>query len=339
MNIKQVVGLSLLSVAIAASLGGCGEKGEKGEAATSKPTQVAAKVNKDEITVHQLNLELSRMANANPDQAKQAAGQVLKSLVDQQLLVQKAIEDKLDRDPEVVQTLESVRRQVLAQAYLKHAIANMPEPGDTEISDYYNKHPELFAERRIYQLQEMIIQVTPENTEQVKTRLAKSKNLAELGEWLKAQKIPARIGQSVKTAEQLPLELLPRLHQMKAGQALSLASGSQLNVLHVVGTQSQPVDLEKARPMIQTYLDNAKKREAAEAAVKKLREAAKIEYMGEYVELGKEPAAEAKPAAVEAPAQPPAPEAAAPAAPAPEAPADVAPIDKGAIEKGMQGLK
>ncbi|MCS6787312.1 MAG: SurA N-terminal domain-containing protein, partial [Thiobacillaceae bacterium] len=114
MNRTAVPALSALTLALALTLTGCGEKA--GEEA--KVTQVVAKVGKDEITVHQLNFELGRLAgnlpaNLTPEQRKQTANQVLRGLVDQQLLMQKAIEDKLDRDPKVVQTLESARRQVL----------------------------------------------------------------------------------------------------------------------------------------------------------------------------------------------------------------------------------
>jgi 3-deoxy-D-manno-octulosonate 8-phosphate phosphatase KdsC-like HAD superfamily phosphatase len=142
--------------------------------------------------------------------------------------------------------------------------------------------------------------------------------------WLKAQNIPARAGQSTKTAEQLPLELLPKLHQMKDGQAITFAVPGALNILILAGSQSQPLTQEQAKPMIERFLGNNKKREAAEAQVKLLRDKAKIEYMGEYKDAAKAPAAAA----------------AAPAAPAPAAPAaQPAGVDAKAIEQGVSGLK
>lgn len=292
MQMNYRIGLSLLALSITLLVSGCGDKMDAKDKAK---TQVAAKVNKDEITVHQLNYELSKLGNLNPEQAKMAANPVLVSLVDQQLLVQQALADKLDRDPLVMQSLEAARRKILAQALIQKMTANQPAPGDAELTDYYNKNPALFAERRIYRLQEINVPVTPENVEQVKAQLQQTNNLGAFIEWLKSQNIAARAGQSTKTAEQLPLEMLPRLHQMKDGQAMTFAGPGTFNVVVVAGSQTQPLTMEQAKPMIQRYLDNAKKRELAATELKRLKAAAKIEYLGQFVDAGKQPAAAVEP--------------------------------------------
>jgi EpsD family peptidyl-prolyl cis-trans isomerase len=330
---KRYVGTCILATAVAMSLYGCGEKKEGEE---PKASQVAAKVDGDEITVHQLNHEVTKLGNVNPEQAQQIANQVLKGLVDQTLLMNKAIEEKLDRDPEVLQTLESNRRQILAQAYLQRHTDNAAKPTDAEISDYFNQHPELFSERRIYRLQEISVQVTPQNVEAVKKQLAASKNLGDFAQWLKANSIPARAGQSVKTAEQLPLEILPRLHKLKDGQALTLQANNSLNILVLAGSQTQPMAREQATQVIERYLTNARKRELAEAELKKLRDAAKVEYLGAYADAGKVQTPAPAAAAPQATPQPA--EGAAPAAAPAPAPAGGAPMDQNALEQGLKGL-
>lgn len=298
MHTMNRIGLSALALALGLALGGCGDKKE--DKATTP--QVAAKVNGAAITVPQLDNELAKLGKLSPDQTKKAANQVLKSMVDQQLLLQRAIEDKLDADPQVVLALDAARRQILVQAYIQKLPAGQAKPSDAEIADYYAKHPELFGERRIYRLQEINVQVTPANKEAVKAQLAQSKNLNDFVQWLKAQNIPARVGQSTKTAEQLPLEILPRLHQMKDGQAMTLASPHSLNIIVVAGSQTQALTQEQAKPVIERFIANTKKREAAEAELKKLKEKAKVEYLGEYADAGKEgapaqPAMQAQPEA------------------------------------------
>ena len=292
MNTPRRIAGSALALALGLALGGCGDKPGQGGA-------VAAKVTAGEISVPQVEHEVAKLGKLSPEQQKQAANQVLKSMVDQQLLVQKALETKLDKDPQVALSLESARRQVLVQAYVQKLTESLAKPGDTEIADYYAKHPELFAERRVYRLQEIQVQAKPDNVEAIKAQLAQNQNLNDFVQWLRAQNIPARIGQSAKAAEQLPLEILPKLHQMKEGQAMTLAGPGSLNILIVAGVQSQPITQEQARPMIERFIGNAKKREAAEAELKKLREAAKVEYLGAFAEAGKAPAQPASPPALQ----------------------------------------
>lgn len=328
MELKRYIGMTILAAAVAVSLAGCGDKEEGGEA---KASQVAAKVNGDEITVHQLNHEVSKLGNVNPDTAQKVANQVLKGLVDQTLLMQKAIEEKMDRDPQVLQTLEANRRQILAQAYIQRHAGGDAKPAETEITEYYNNHPELFSERRVYRLQEISVQVTPENVDSVKAELTGSKNLGDFAQWLKANNIPARAAQSVKAAEQLPLEILPRLHKLKDGQAMTMQTGNSLNILVVAGSQTQPIERDKATEVIERYLVNAKKRETAENELKKLREAAKVEYLGAYVDAGKEQTAPTQ--QPETPPQTPAAPVQAPATPTEHG------LDSNALEKGLSGLK
>lgn len=299
MNINHRIGMSALALAMAVSFYGCDKKAEEG-------AEAAAKVNGEAISVTMLEHEVKKLGEMAPEQRQKAANQVLKNLVDQDLLMQKAVADKLDQDAAVKMALDVARRQILSQAYVEKVTANVAQPTEQEVADYFNQHPELFSERRIYRLQEISIQVTPENAESVKTQLSGTHSLDDFIQWLKDQKIPARINQTTKAAEQLPTELLPRLAQMKDGQAMTVKVPNALNILVVAGSQSQPVTLEQAKASIERFVVNNKKREAAAAALKDIRAQAKVEYLGAYAELGKEeaksetkPETEAKPEATE----------------------------------------
>lgn len=281
MHISNRIGLSVLAVTVAVLFSGCDKQaGPAGEA--------AAKVNGSVISTALVEYEVKKLGNLGPEQQAQAGRQVLRNLVEQDLLVQKAMADKLDQDAAVQTALEIARRQILSQAYVEKLTANVAKPTDQEIADYFAKHPELFSERRIYRLQEISIKVTPENTEAVKAQLAGVKRLDDFVQWLKAQNIPTRISQTDKPAEQLPTELLPRLAQLQDGQAMTVQAPGLLNVLVRAGSQLQPVTLEQARASIERFITNSRKREMAAAALKDLRAQAKIEYLGAYADMAKE---------------------------------------------------
>jgi len=118
-------------------------------------TQVAARVNADEITVHQVNDVLARSPNITPEAAAQAKREILDRLIDQQLAKQKAIENKLDRSPKVMRNIEAARSEILARAFQEHVAASLTKPAPVEVHEYYKQHPELFAQRKVFNLEEL----------------------------------------------------------------------------------------------------------------------------------------------------------------------------------------
>ena len=317
-----------LPLLIAALVAGCGDKKDEGATDEKSPSQVAAKVNDTELTVHQVNYALQQVPNLDKDQSKAASLQVVRNLVDQEVLAQKALSDKLDRDPMVVQALDAARRQILAQVYMARKLGTPAEPSDAEVSSYFDKHPELFAKRKIYRLQELAIKAPKEKHEAIRAELAASKTLNDFAEWLKKEELPVKAAQGVKPAEQLPIEMLSKLAEMPDGQAMMVNIPDGLMVVVIAGSQSQPVTLEQAKPAIAGLLKNQARQKAAKAELDALKAAAKIEYMGEFVDAGKEPAAAATAKST-------------PATPVVDAPAaDAAPsTDADAISKGVSGLK
>lgn len=310
-----------LPLLIAALATGCGDKAEE-TAETKAATQVAAKVNGKELTVHQVNAALQRIPNLDATQAKAASLQIVRSLVDQEVIAQKAIEEKLDRDPMVVHALDAARRQILTEAYMGRKLGAPAEPSDAEASEYFNQHPELFTNRKVYRLQEVTITAPEEKHDAIRARLRESKTMNDFVEWLKAEGYSAKAAQGVKAAEQLPLGLLPQLAKLPNGQVVVANSPQGLTVIVVADSQLQPVTLEQAKPKIKERLQAEARQKAAKAQLAALKAAAKIEYLGEFADAGK----------VEAAAATPKPASAVAAAPADDADAD-------AISKGVSGLK
>ena len=308
-------------VAVATLLAACGDKKEK------VASQTAAKVNKAEVTVHQINFVLQQQRNLRPEQADAASRQVLERLIDQELALQKADDLKLDRDPRVVQQLEAAKREIIARAYLEKVGEAATKPTPEEIKKYYDEKPALFKERRIYSLQEIGIEARPDQVAMLREKLGASKNINEFVEFLKANDFKFNGNQAVRAAEQLPLQSLDMIAKMSDGQAMMNQAANGVQVLVLAGSRSQPVSEEQARPAIEQFLLNERKRKLVEDDVKAMRGAAKIEYVGKFAD---------KPGAADAatPAPTAAPTAAPAVAPAPAASG----LNATDISKGM-GLK
>jgi len=295
---RRWVPLLALSAA-AVLLVGCGEKKEKAA------SQTAVKVNKDEITVHQINFVLQQQRGLRPDQTDAASKQILERLIDQQLALDKAEDLKVDREPRVVQQLEAARREIVSRAYLEKVGEAAAKPTAEEIKKYYDEKPALFSERRIYSIQEIAIEAKPEQVPVLRDKLAAAKNIAEFVEWLKANDYRFSGNQAVRAAEQLPLNSLESFARMKDGQAAVVPAANGVQVIVLAGSRSQPVSEEQARPAIEQFILNERKRKLIEDDVKAMRTAAKIEYVGKFAE-GAASAAAAAAAATPAPAAAPA---------------------------------
>lgn len=282
-----VVAVTVLTVLLA----GCGKKDEKKD----KPaTQTAARVNKEEITVHQINFVLQQQRALAPDQAASASKQVLERLIDQELALQKAAEQKIDRDPKVVQQIEAARRDIVARAYLEKIGAGAPRPTPEEIKAYYEANPALFKERRVYNLQELNIEAKPDQYDSLKAALAAAKDITAYVEYLKANNIRFAANQAVRPAEQLPLASLGTISKMKDGQAIFNTTPNGAVVIVLAASRSQPVDEARAKPAIEQFLLNERKRKVIADDLKALRTAGKVEYVGEFTKTAEEMKADAE---------------------------------------------
>lgn len=325
-NLPSRITRSMLSGALALVLVACGDKVD-----TPVATQVAAKVGSEEISVHQINQVLQRTNNnaASPEAAKALSRDVLEKLIDQQLAVDQAVEAKLHRSPEVVTQIEAARREILARAYMQKLAAALPRPTPEELKAYYKEQPALFAERRVFNVQELVVPKTPANdaanvTAELQGQSAGGKSIEEVAAWLKSKDIQFGGGRATRTAEQIPLELLGQLHALKDGQSMVFDTPLATTMVRVMASQQVPVPEADALPRIDQFITNRRAGEAVAADLKKLRAAATITYQGEFTAPDATlVAATAAPAATSSPKP---------------AVVQVEPA-QAAIEKGVSGLK
>ena len=246
--------------------------------------------------------------------------------------MQKADDQKLDREPRVVQQMEAARREILARAYVEKLGESAAKPTPEEIKKYYDEKPALFKERRIYSIQEIAIEAKPEQQAELRDKLTASKSITEFVEYLKTAGFRFNGNQAVRAAEQLPMNSLESFSRMKDGQAAMVPAANGVQVVVLASSRSQPVTEEQARPAIEQFLLNERKRKLVEDDLKAMRAAAKVEYVGKFAEAAASAptsATTAAPAAGLAPAPTAAPQPAAPAAPAASAGLSATDITKG----------
>jgi EpsD family peptidyl-prolyl cis-trans isomerase len=262
---------------VLAALGGCGKNDDKKPA-----SQVAAKVNSEEITVHQVNNVLARAQNVPPEAAARAKREIVERLVDQSLAKQQAIEKKLDRSPNVVQAIEAAKSEILARAYLQQVAAAQAKPTPEEVKKYYGEHPDLFSQRRLYMIEEIALAHDEKVLPELRQKAARAKSMQEIGEWLKGHEVQYMVNRGARAAEQIPFEILPKLAAMKDGEIQVLESAERVNVIRLVASKAAPVDEATAAPRIEQFLYARRSNEVIAEEMKRLKSHAKIEYVGEF---------------------------------------------------------
>jgi EpsD family peptidyl-prolyl cis-trans isomerase len=268
--------LTMATLALALSLSACHRK--------ESASQTAAKVNKEEITVHQINYVLRSQPGLRPDQVDAASQQVLQRLINEELAVQKAEDLNLDRDPAVEEQLQAAKREILARAYMQRVAAAAPKPTADDARKFYDAHPALFKDRHVYDLHEILLQATPEQIAALRPKLNDSKTIGEFTDYLTAQGIKFADSEAIRSSDQLPPPAAESLAKMNAGDSAISAGPKGARVIYVSSVRSEPVSLEQAQGRIEQELMAQRQRELVAKDIKGLRAAAKIEYVGKYAE-------------------------------------------------------
>jgi len=201
-------------LAVSTLLSGCEQP------AAPPPNTVAAKVGDDTISEFELDRAVARLGSMSAADAAEARGKVLEALIDQYLVSHAARNTKLDKLPEVALAMQQAQRQVLVEAYMERLFKDLPQPSDVAIRDYYNRHPELFAQRKLYRVHELELQLAAGRVAEVEAQLKQSRSLAEFTDWLGTQGIAVKSGEAVRPAEKIPASMLAQLVRMKDGQAV-----------------------------------------------------------------------------------------------------------------------
>ena len=248
-----------------------------GSGSGARSSQVVATVNGHEITETQLNrtLESAGVREVTPA----ARHRAIDSLATEELLVQAALKNDIDRDAGFVQALEQSRRKLLSQFFAERMIYPKTVISAAEISDYYNRQPLLFAQRRRFRLttfQANAADLTPAVT----AELEAVNSVEKVRGVLDAHGIKYTTELASVAPEQLPVDELEAYSKAAVGDLfVSPRDDGSVLLMAVAAIEGDvPMTLERARPLIEQYLQNARNRSAAADYIARVRANAKIVY-------------------------------------------------------------
>ncbi|MBL8496348.1 peptidyl-prolyl cis-trans isomerase, EpsD family [Nitrosomonas sp. JL21] len=312
----KLICLALISVL---ALGACNNHPKE-----RKSGQALVSVDGHEITLLQLNDEIKR-AGIRVDQHENVSKQLLESLIARQLIVDEAVRNKLDRTPDVMQARERAIAQITAQAYLHGMASKMAKPSDIEIKEYFEKHPELFSERKQFDL--TILRLASKDMDhELKARIDGAKSVNEVVAWLDKKNIQYSRNSVSRNTSDLPAEMAKLLQEKGQDHLIIVNEQEHGLIISVTAMRDNPISFKTAAQQIERYLANQKYKQATDAEISRLRSLAKIEYLNAKAPQGDAEKSNAQSSVLT-------PEA------ANNSNSPQEPVSEGFIERGIMGLK
>jgi EpsD family peptidyl-prolyl cis-trans isomerase len=195
----------------------------------------------------------------------------------------------LDEDPQVLQMLEAARREVLARAYQDRIAAQATRASSDDIDRFYEGHPELFSQRRIYTLQEYAIDASVAQIAPLVAAVPAAQAPQRIEDKLAEARLPHRSRIYAQAAEDMPLALLQKIYSLAPGRPLLIEQPVGARLFILLHAEPAPVSRQIAIPSIGGYLVTERQRREVQARMKSLRDAATITYSPAFA--GSAPAA------------------------------------------------
>jgi peptidyl-prolyl cis-trans isomerase C len=248
--------------------------------------QTIAVVNNEEITAAELNAELTADSNAAAgSDTKQLRDAALQKLVDRKLLVQQARADGLDKSPEYLNQLRRTTDDLLINMLVSRRLNTSQVPSAQEISKFEASRPELFANREIWTLSQLIYPLPKDPA--LNAKLGAAKTLDEVAQTLTASGVQfTRDTKKLDTAV-FPHDIYMQIAKLPAGEPF-IAPGADRAVANVITARDpNPTPPDQARALAVQAMRRDQVDKIIRDRVAALRASAKIQYQPGFGALAK----------------------------------------------------
>lgn len=246
--------------------------------------QTVAVVNGEEITASELNSELASQQNAAAD-TKQARVAALQNLINRKLLVQQAKSDGIDKSPEYITQLRRGTDDLLINMLISRRVNTAQVPTPQQISQFEASHPEAFAGREVWTLNQIVYPLPKDAA--VAAKLKEAKSLDSIAQLLTAAGIQFQRSTRKLDTAVFPDAIYKQVATLPAGEPF-IANGPDKAVASVIQERTpSPTSAEQARSIALNLMKREQANQVIADRVKNLRTSAKIEYQPGFAPAAK----------------------------------------------------
>lgn len=238
--------------------------------------QTVAVVNGKEITLSELNFELG-LANVPPGTDKAAArSQVLQSMIDRRLLATQAQEEGVDTTPDFISRQRRAEEDLLISMLSAQRLKSVALPSVRETDAYIASHPAIFANRQLWDLNQ--VQFQPPSDPAVYAEINKTQSLSALLAVLQKHGIATSQQKNRLDTAVVPAEMFQKISAVPAGEPFIVRIGDRAIASVIVGREPKPIVGDQARPVAADAMRREQSAKDMANRVSSLRKAATIEY-------------------------------------------------------------
>ena len=221
--------------------------------APQAPTgQVAATVGTHEITIRELQSEVSTLPPAPPAAQKQQQQAALNLIIQRTILADAARKQGIDKDPNFLLLSQRTNDALLVRQLEAKIAAAVPASSQEEISQFQNANPDMFAQRKIFDV-EQIRMAEPADQSVIK-KLEPLKTLDQIADFLTQNKISFQRGTSSIDALGQNPKLVSAIVALPPQEVFIINAGNQVLINLVHATRVQPFTGDTANKFAGNYL-------------------------------------------------------------------------------------
>lgn len=267
--------------------------------------QVAANVNGEEITTTDIESELNGVTAPTPEGQKTLQRMALENIINRTILAQAAETEGLAKGPEYAVIERKAKQAALVELLQRKLGGAIPEPGSEEIEDFIAENPSMFANRRVFVVDQIIV---PQANPELAKALQPVKTLAEAQAVLQKRNIKSNNTVGVIDALTIPPQAAQQIAALPPDEVFIIPSGPGLRINHVRSSQVDPIAGEQAKNIAKELLTRQRRQTAMQSSLAERIKAgrAQVKYNEAFAPPKAPPSAPTGAPAGAAPAQTPA---------------------------------
>lgn len=231
--------------------------------------QVVATVDGQEITSNELAQELGG-ARGNTPQAQKALQQAaLQTIIRRRVLAAAAREDGVEKLPAYAVQKQKAEDLAAIGLFEQKLVASVPAPSAEEVTRFVAEHPDSFAERKIYALDQLIV---PQVSPQVAKQVAPLRSLAQVAELLDRSGVAYQRSGAVLDGAANDPDAVKRVASLPPGEVFIVPNGGGFVANTIRDMRVQPITGAKATELAQRLL---KQKRTQEIVVRRMDEVVK----------------------------------------------------------------